>query len=111
MLSHVSVRSRMLLNIALRFLTFWYMSVCFGTLRYVRYVFGTFQYVSVQKYLHIDTFVWYVSVHFLFYIRFDTIWYVLVGFRIKCPNLNQNVPKRTESYGKVTRKETCRNIR
>ena len=32
------------------------------------------------------------------YVEFDTIWYVLVGFRIKCPNLNQNVPERAETY-------------
>ena len=113
MLSHVSVRSRMLLYSAFGFRTFWYMSVRFGTFRYVSVRFGTFRYISVyfgifryvsaQKYLHIYTFIWNIQVCFrsFSYVHvchftlpnfsaslrtIHTIWYVLVGFRIKCPN-------------------------
>ena len=43
----------MMLYIALRFRTFWYMSVRFGT----------FRCVLVQKYLHIDTFICYIQVY------------------------------------------------
>ena len=117
-----------LLYFFVRFGTFWYMSVrfgTFGTFRYVSVRFSTFRYVSVRlgtfryknicilmhlfgtdKYVsvHFRTYMYVVVRHRTFlqvYVQFDTIWYVLVGFRIKCPNLNQKLPERTEPYGKV----------
>ena len=62
----------------------------FGTYKYVHVHFHSYMFVAVRRRTLPQV-----------YVQFDTIWYVLVGFRIKCPNLNQNISKRTESYRKV----------